>query len=428
MALRRGRRLSKLLLSVTLVFIVGWMLIKHGPVQVSLYDYGYSRLEYSDANHIPQDDSDCSAILQGDMMAIEHAKVLSITSSFLNSTRIPDEHYLELTRDCQRFRSTRKYLEFHLSREEEDFPLAFSLVVHHKVQNFERLLRAIYAPQNFYCIHVDMKAKASVLAAIIAITSCFENVFLASHPVSVVYASWSRVQADINCMSDLYRASPQWKYFINLCGQDFPIKTNLEMVRSLRALAGGNSMESEVMPSGKKSRWKKVHQVVDGKLQRTEQDKAPPPFGIPIFSGGAYIVVNRGFVRAVLEDSKVLALIQWANDTWSPDEFLWATIQRLPGVPGSMRPSPKFDMTDMHAISRLVKWPWHEGEEDSSSAVYPPCHGIYVRSVCVYGAGDLQWMLQQHHLFANKFDTDTDPIAIRCLEEHLRHKALEEIH
>lgn len=107
------------------------------------------------------------------------------------------------------------------------------------------------------------------------------------------------------------------------------------------------------------SRWKKVHQVVDGKLQRTEQNKAPPPFGIPVLSGGAYIVVNRGFVRAVLEDSNVLALIRWDNETWSPDEFLWATIQRLPGVPGSMR--PKLDMTDMHALSRLVKWLWYKG-------------------------------------------------------------------
>lgn len=77
---------------------------------------------------------------------------------------------MELTRDCQRFRSTRKYLEIPLNLEEEHFPLAFSLVVHHKV-NFERLL----APQNMYCVHV--KAKVSVLASVIAITSCFDKVY-----------------------------------------------------------------------------------------------------------------------------------------------------------------------------------------------------------------------------------------------------------
>lgn len=75
----------------------------------------------------------------------------------------------------------------------------------------------------------------------------------------------------------------------------------------------------------------------------------------------------------------------------------------------------------MNAIVRLVKWQEHEGE------VYPECHGHHVRSVCVYGFGDVQWLLQQHHLFANKFDTEIDPIAVYCLEKYLRKKALAQL-
>uniref|UniRef100_A0A3B4Y555 Uncharacterized protein n=1 Tax=Seriola lalandi dorsalis TaxID=1841481 RepID=A0A3B4Y555_SERLL len=82
----------------------------------------------------------------------------------------------------------------------------------------------------------------------------------------------------------------------------------------------------------------------------------------------------------------------------------------------------------MHAIARLVKWHGHEGSLGSVHAVYPECHGNHVRSICVYGAGDLKWMLKQHHLFANKFDMDTDPIAIYCLEKYLRQKALAELY
>lgn len=158
--------------------------------------------------------------------------------------------------------------------------------------------------------------------------------------------------------------------------------------------------------------------------QETGQAKSPAPFNVPLMSGNAYILVSRGYVRSVLEDSQVLALIEWAKDTYSPDEFLWATIQRIPHVPGSMWPSTKYDQTDINAIARLVKWEWHEGSQGLLEAVYPVCHGNHVRSVCVYGAGDLQWMIEQHHLFANKFDTDMDPIAIYCLEKYLRHKAL----
>eukprot|EP00064_Thunnus_orientalis_P006439 superscaffoldBa00000669_g6457 len=427
--LKRGR--WQLLLKLTVV--LGSLLIlsllsgsKTGWDPV--YTLRYNWLDYTDADGGPEKVCNCSAILEGDREALDQAKLLTITKDFRKSVQIPDKYYINATKDCRKFKLSRKYLTFPLSQEEEDFPLAYSMVVHHKVQNFERLLRAIYAPQNIYCVHVDKKSEASVISAIKAITACFPNVFIASKTVSVVYAAWPRVQADLNCMADLYNASTKWKYFINLCGQDFPLKTNLEIVRMLGSLKGGNSLESEKMVEGKKWRVTLSHQIVDGKIQASGKAKDQPPFKVPILSGNAYIVVSRGYIRSVLEDNRVLALIEWAKDTYSPDEFLWATIQRMPGVPGSTWPNSKYDMTDINAIARLVKWQWHEGSQDSLDAVYPECQGNHVRSICVYGAGDLQWMLKQHHLFANKFDTDTDPIAVHCLEKYLRQKALAGLH
>ncbi|KAM4577375.1 beta-1,3-galactosyl-O-glycosyl-glycoprotein beta-1,6-N-acetylglucosaminyltransferase-like [Odontesthes bonariensis] len=385
----------------------------------------YSWLEYTDDDGGPEKVCNCSAILQGEQEALEQAKLLTITKDFRKSIQIPDEYYNNATQDCRSFK-LKKYLTVPLSKEEEDFPLAYSIVVHHKVQNFERLLRAIYAPQNIYCVHVDRKAEVSVYSAISAITSCFPNVFMVSQAVSVVYAAWPRVQADLNCMADLYNISTEWKYFINLCGQDFPLKTNLEIIRSLRSLKGGNSLESENMPAGKKGRVSYVHQIVDGQIKNTGKQKDPAPFNLPIMSGNAYIVVSRGYVHSVMKDSRIHTLIEWFKDTYSPDENFWATIQRIPGVPGSKRPNRKYDVSDINAIARLVKWQWHEGSQDSLEAVYPECQGNHVRAICVYGAGDLQWLLEQDHLFANKFDVESDPISVYCLEKYLRQKALDE--
>uniref|UniRef100_A0A668UWI2 Glucosaminyl (N-acetyl) transferase 3, mucin type n=1 Tax=Oreochromis aureus TaxID=47969 RepID=A0A668UWI2_OREAU len=404
-----------------------WMLSLLIPLKTArrpAYILRYQWLEYTNNDESPEKVCNCTGILQGEKEALLKAKLLTITKDFQKIIQIPDEYYINATQDCRKFQTSRKYITFPLSKEEEEFPLAYSMVVHHK--NFERLLRAIYTPQNIYCVHVDKKAPASVFAAIKAITSCFPNVFMVSKAVNVVYAGWTRVQADLNCMADLYNTSTTWKYFINLCGQDFPLKTNLEIVKSLRSLKGGNSLESEEMPQGKKKRVTNVH-LLDILYNRTGKTKDPTPFNLPILSGNAYIVVNRGYVRSVLEDKRIQALIEWAKDTYSPDEFLWATIQRIPGVPGSTWPNRKFDMTDINAIARMVKWQWHEGSEDSVQAVYPECKGHHVRSICVYGAGDLQWLIEQHHLFANKFDADRDPIAIYCLEKYLRHKALIEL-
>ncbi|KAM6961204.1 beta-1,3-galactosyl-O-glycosyl-glycoprotein beta-1,6-N-acetylglucosaminyltransferase 3 [Aplochiton taeniatus] len=298
------------------------------------------------------------------------------------------------------------------------------MVIHNQIEMFERLLRAVYAPQNVYCVHVDKKSSEEFKNAVQAIVSCVPNVFVASKLESVVYASWSRVQADLNCMKDLLNSTVRWRYLLNTCGTDFPIKTNLEMVQALKLLKGKNSMESEATSEHKKGRWQYVHNVTDT-VVRTAAHKKPPPIKTPMFSGNAYVVVTRDFVRHVLENHAVQDLIEWEKDTYSPDEHLWATLQRMPSVPGSDPPDSKYQKSDMNSIARLVKWSYHAGDL-KQGAPYSPCTGDYRRAVCVYGAGDLLWLLQQHHLLANKFDPSVDDVAIRCLESFLSFKAIQQ--
>ncbi|KAM4052716.1 beta-1,3-galactosyl-O-glycosyl-glycoprotein beta-1,6-N-acetylglucosaminyltransferase [Anomaloglossus baeobatrachus] len=377
----------------------------------------------------PTSNVNCTRILKGDIEAIQSAKLELITvKSRRQQQRLNENDYINMTKDCDSFTKDRKYILYPLSNEERDFPIAYSIVVHHKIDMLERLLRTIYMPQNYYCIHVDKKSSGSFMAAVKGIAACFENVFVASQLENVVYASWSRVQADLNCMKDLHNVDAQWKYLINLCGMDFPIKTNREMVQMLKALKGENSLETEKMPSHKEVRWKKHYEINDHGIQKTNDNKEPPPFEIPVFSGSAYFVLSRAFVSHVLEKDKIRTFLKWSEDTYSPDEFLWATLHRFPEMPGSVPANGKYDVSDMNSVARFVKWQYLEGDV-AKGAPYPPCAGTHVRSVCVFGAGDLQFMLGKHHLFANKFDVDVDSIAIQCLEEHLRYKALyPEIH
>ena len=45
-------------------------------------------------------------------------------------------------------------------------------------------------------------------------------------------------------MEDLWQASATWKYFINLTGQEFPLKTNAELVKILKVYNGANNIQS----------------------------------------------------------------------------------------------------------------------------------------------------------------------------------------
>ncbi|OXB82059.1 UNVERIFIED_CONTAM: hypothetical protein H355_004142 [Colinus virginianus] len=376
--------------------------------------YGALRLE-------PRWRINCSGVVRGDEEAVRDALLVNLEVKNKRKPVTPEE-YLNMTKDCGSFRESRRYVEFPLSEEEAGFPIAYSMVIHHKIEMFERLLRSVYAPQNVYCVHVDAKAPAAFQQAVRAIAACFPNVFVASRLESVVYASWSRLQADLNCMRDLLRSPVPWRYVLNTCGTDFPIKTNAEMVRALQVLQGQNSMESERPTAYKQERWK-YHHRVERFISRTATAKPPPPLRSPMFTGSAYIAATRAFVRHVLEDPTAQRFLEWAKDTYSPDEHVWATLNRAPGVPGAVPHNDKFQLSDMNALPRLVKWQYLDGDT-SRGAPYPPCTGRFQRAVCVYGAGDVAWMLRQHHLLANKFDAEVDDAAVQCLEQHLRHKAL----
>lgn len=363
----------------------------------------------------------CMAIIRGDTVYTEDS-LAALLSSRVKTSVFTEPFYLNATKNCSAYIEKRGFITQTLSEEERHFPLAYSMVIHEKIEMFERLLRAIYAPQNVYCVHVDQKTSTEFKAAVESIASCFENVFVASKLESVVYASWSRVQADLNCMADLLASPVRWRYMLNTCGTDFPIKTNREMVQVLKTMQGRNSMETETTNDYKKTRWQ-YHYTVTDTISKTSQKKSPPPIKTPMFSGNAYFVASRAFVEHVMKDPEVHTLIEWEKDTYSPDEHLWATLQRMPAVPGSAPPNNKFDESDMLAMARAVKWSYLTGDV-KNGAPYPPCTGTYRRAVCVYGAGDLTWLLEQKHLMANKFDPEVDDIAIRCLEAVLHYKAL----
>lgn len=238
--------------------------------------------------------------------------------------------------NCSRLRSQLHFITVALSKEEKDFPLAFILTIHKELETFVRLLRAIYAPQNVYCVHVDANAPADYKTSVRNLVRCFPNVFLVSVSERVTYAGFSRLKADINCMKDLSRSPVKWRRVINLCGQDFPIQTNLELVRYMR----GSDWKDKNMTPGMKQpesiryRTQFQYEEVKGRVsQRGEnQLKGPPPHNLTIYFGTAYYSLTRPFVYYVLNSAVAKDLLSWSKDTFSPDEHYWVTLNHVEGT------------------------------------------------------------------------------------------------
>ncbi|KAM7099223.1 N-acetyllactosaminide beta-1,6-N-acetylglucosaminyl-transferase isoform 4-T6 [Molossus nigricans] len=307
------------------------------------------------------------------------------------------------------------YITETLSEEEAGFPLAYTMTIHKDLGTFERLFRAIYMPQNVYCVHVDEKATAAFKGAVEQLLSCFPNAFLASKTEPVVYGGISRLQADLNCLRDLVASEVPWKYAINTCGQDFPLKTNKEIVQYLKGFKGKNITPGVLPPAHAIGRTKYVHQEIlhqkNSYVHKTTKLKNSPPHNMTIYFGTAYVALTREFANFVLQDQQALDLLSWSQDTYSPDEHFWVTLNRIPGVPGSM---PNASWT---GNLRAIKWIDMEDKHGG-------CHGHYVRGICIYGNGDLKWLINSPSLFANKFELTTYPLTVECLELRLRERTL----
>ncbi|XP_038190613.1 N-acetyllactosaminide beta-1,6-N-acetylglucosaminyl-transferase-like isoform X3 [Arvicola amphibius] len=236
---------------------------------------------------------------------------------------------------CSQYRVQNHYITETLSEEEAGFPLAFIMTVHKDFDTFERLFRAIYTPQNVYCVHVDKKASETFKDAVRQLLSCFPNAFLASKTEAVVYAGFSRLQADLNCMEDLVASEVPWKFVLNTCGQDFPLKTNREIVQYLKGFIGKNLTPGVLPPSHAIGRTKYIHQeLLNAKnpyVRFTPKLKPPAPHNMTIYFGTAYVALTREFANFVLKDQRSLNLLSWSKDTYSPDEHFWVTLNRIPG-------------------------------------------------------------------------------------------------
>ncbi|XP_006864191.1 PREDICTED: N-acetyllactosaminide beta-1,6-N-acetylglucosaminyl-transferase, isoform A-like [Chrysochloris asiatica] len=237
---------------------------------------------------------------------------------------------------CQQYLVQNHYITEPLSKEEAEFPLAYVMVIHKHFDTFERLFRAIYMPQNVYCVHVDEKATAAFKEAVLKLQSCFSNVLLASKRESVVYAGIFRLQADLNCMRDLASSQVPWKYVINTCGQDFPLKTNKEIVQYLKGFKGKNITPGVLPPPHIIIRTKYMHleqrYPLFSFMLWTPMRKMPPPYNLTIYFGTAYVALTREFVNFVLQDQRAIDLLEWSKDTYSPDEHFWVTLNRIPGM------------------------------------------------------------------------------------------------
>ena len=306
--------------------------------------------------------------------------------------------------DCEVLR--KRFSHPNLTKEEQQMPIAFSLTVYKGGRLLERILRAIHMPNNVYCIHIDSKSTRVFRSAIEALVRCLPNVFISKESADVVWGHFSLVQAQLNCMTELLQSSVDWKYYISLIGQDFPLYDNKQLVAALKRLNNTNSIESFLMPDYEKQRTSNSHILINTFLfsfmLNTHFSKSPPPHDMAIYKGSTHIVAIKEFVRFVVHSRIAQDFAEFLKDSFVPDESIYASLQQHPLAPGGIIKE------ELDSIPRALHWKMNNAE----------CNGQWVRQLCWITAGDLRWALgseMRYKLFVHKIPFDYDDDLLECI-------------
>lgn len=110
--------------------------------------------------------------------------------------------------------------------------LAYHILAHRNPSQVARLLKAIYHRDDVFVLHFDLKADARMHVLGRELTKTHPNVFL-QKPRRVLWGGPQIPDLQIEAMEIALDRSTGWTHFINLSGQDFPLRARSEIIAHL---------------------------------------------------------------------------------------------------------------------------------------------------------------------------------------------------
>ena len=319
---------------------------------------------------------------------------------------------------------------FYVSETEKTFPIAYMLVVYDSPGQILRLLKSIYRPHNLYCIHPDARQGRKFREFFDNIANCLDNVFVVSQQIKIYYEHISITDAQLNCMRDLEKyPEPRWKYVINLCGKEVPLKTNREIVEYLQMLKGYSAVNAYPLPEVHRRQriTYKFHLDGHGHNRQTWEKQATPPTSVPLYKSANFIAASRAFTHFLLHDPRSRELYDYLISVRDPEEIFYASLYALPSAVGARAPTKVMDKSDVPTVDAFI-WVTDSTEKKYSHIICPGQK--IVHDICILTALEMQRIeksvVTKHVFFFNKYYLEWDPTPMDCMEERLVETNIEE--
>lgn len=283
---------------------------------------------------------------------------------------------------------------------DDSVKIAYLILVHRLPSQFKKLFKAIYSTENQYLIHIDKKAHQTITNDLKSFLSSYENVhYLISE--KVVWGGFSMVQTELNGMKFLLDLDLKWDYFINLSGQDFPLKSQKEISKFLQKNFGKNFIKISDQIKSRPDTMNRIDnyfEELDDKMssalyKRDFLEKVTP------YIGGQWMILTKTCCDFLCNNKEVQKFIDYYKNTLIADESFFQTVLMNSSFNGVIV------------------------DNDKRAIIWIPDGDIKLRPK-TFTKDDFYFLYSEDYLFARKFDDNLDCEILDLISIKINHNHL----
>ncbi|MDD3267269.1 MAG: beta-1,6-N-acetylglucosaminyltransferase [Burkholderiales bacterium] len=277
--------------------------------------------------------------------------------------------------------------------------IAYLILTHRYPNQFKRLFNAIYHPDNFYLVHIDSKSSHELHDEIKEFLMKYNNAqILVSE--NTLWGGYSLVNAELRGIKHLLNQNKDWKFFINLSGQDFPLKSQ-EYIHNFLL----NHIDTDFLKvmNQKEFRADTMHRIenyvteVDDEIISEPVVKRQFLNDVIPYIGNQWMILSRKFCEFITYSPEVERFKQFYEHTLIADEGFFQTVIM----------NTTYKSTIVNNDKRAIDW--------------IPMGTIKLRPRD-FTIKDEAFLIGTDNLFARKFDETLDMNILDVLDKHIAQK------
>jgi len=297
--------------------------------------------------------------------------------------------------------------------------LAFLILAHRLPSQVARLFTALYHRDDTFVLHFDWRAPRELHALGRELADTHPNVHVLPAR-RIVWGGPVMGEVQIEAMATALDCDRRWTHFLNLTGQDFPLKSRDEMIARFAAapdksyVSWFDPLNADGLWSNARERLTRYHLTwawlqallsIPGIGRRLRQlfgwtnqlpslpgfERKWPDF-FKYYGGANHVALSRSAVRYLVENPAAKRIRRWLRAAGHPDEILFQSV---------LLNSP-FAPYIVNETLREIDFPRHSPHPRT------------------FTTEDLPRLLESPALLARKFDAAVDPAVLDELESRIR--------